>query len=308
MPKALFTIILLITTRLGFSQVSNKNALWNLTIVDSTTLKAVESATVSIINKCELITNSKGLIGIDKLFIKNNHSLTISSIGYKTVLFSFNGTYPDTIKLATQISVLNEITIKANLKKVIVGYADSAFDGGYIFAVNSNSIAEIAEYIPNTQKLKGTILSLNFGLENNKKGPDLPFRVNLYRKVKGSMYPGEELIKDSIIVYNPQKLKVVTVDVASYNIKIPEDGFIIGLQALPQAWYDDRVNKSIINYQKVIKIRGHFNNHSFAFANDTTLRNSVRYSLLRTVSEYTNEWNVFEDGTNFSIGAVISPD
>jgi hypothetical protein len=49
MPKALFTIILLITTRLGFSQVSNKNALWNLTIVDSTTLKAVESATVSIL-------------------------------------------------------------------------------------------------------------------------------------------------------------------------------------------------------------------------------------------------------------------
>ena len=81
------------------------------------------------------------------------------------------------------------------------------------------------------------IKELQFKVSNVMDAIEKPFRVTLYSKPADSPYPGNELIDDDIIVFNPGKKKTVRVDVRKYGIEIPENGFFIGAAILSKEYY-----------------------------------------------------------------------
>ncbi|WP_295794600.1 hypothetical protein [Mucilaginibacter sp.] len=296
--STLVTLFLVCVTTTVLSQ-SNANNIWRLTIADSLTLKGIERATVSGINTGSYITGADGVINIDKNNI-GGKSITVSCVGYKTLYYKPGGKYPDTLMLSAITTALHEVTINSKPKGTPFGNINLQATGGYLFATNE----EIAEYIPNNDKLTGTVTAVEYVLLNNHKGIERAFRVTLYSKVKDSMEPGEPLIKDTLIVYNQKKLPVFRVDISKYNIQLPEDGLFIGIETLSRERYGtETVNDHGSLYPRVPGIKGVFKGGNFRY--DDIPRNGVKYAVYRSALNVM-EWSVFEDGTNFAIGAVIN--
>lgn len=298
MTKLLFTFCLVSITQFVFSQ-KKSHILWHLTVVDSSTAKGIERATISFINGTDFVTDINGDVDIN--LVNLTDSVIISSIGYKSRSFIPSGKYRDTISLSASPITLSEVRVKSNLKKLVLGSTDESYDGGYLLSPNE----EIAEYIPNNAKVHGTIVSVEFALNNGKKGIEMPFKVNLYLKSDDSMYPDHELIKDSIIIYNLKRLTVVSVDISKYGISVPEKGFFVGFEALSPSWYSKNpIKQRQRTVLRVPGIKGHFGNHHFVV--DETRRNGVKYSLIRDTTPL-GSWAIFAEGTNFAIGASIIP-
>lgn len=303
MNKFLLLTFLMLGSDFTFSQQKNGSALWHLTIVDSATSKGVERATVSGISTYNFITDHNGVINIDKGFIDQRNNIRISCIGYRSVFYKPEGKYPDTLRLSATMTILNEVTINSRSKDKLLGNINQEAKGGYYPGPNE----EIVEYIPNNEEISGIIISVNYVLLNGYKNIAKPFKVNLYSKSKDSMYPAEALIKDSIIVYNTKSLTMVKVDISKYNIQIPGDGFFIGFETLSSSWYgNDFYKTNGREYLRVPGIKGTFKEGNFRYGG--TKRTGVKYSLHRHTDNTPLEWAIFEDGTDFAIGATINAD
>jgi hypothetical protein len=302
MREKSLTVIFLMIAQLVIAQGKNDKSIWHLIISDSVSSKGLERVTVFLSNGKVFITDSSGAVDIENRLLGPKEKLTISYVGYKTFTFPLQGRYPDTIGLSKSTIFLNEVKVKVNEKKIILGKVSAKYDGGYLNIPNE----EVAEYIPNNTHLTGTIASVEFAIDNTKKGIGKPFKVNLYSKTGDSMYPGAILIKDSVIVYNPKKNAIVTVDISQYGIRVPDNGFFVGFETLSPSWYSDRREKSAdVHSLHVPGIKGHFSNHDFVI--DDTERKGVQYGLIRYINR-SGEWAVLQEGTDFAIGATVNPD
>ena len=234
MYKILF--LLFFTSNFAFSQQrANKGNLWHLTVIDDISLKGIDKATLSI-NKTNYIANTDGIISIDKATIIPKDPIIVSCIGYKSRVIepSEDYQYPDTVKLSILVTNLNEIEVRSNTtKQIIMGDVRKNYNSHRV----CHPEQELAQFIPNEKKIKGIITEVEYVLNNELHGVEMPFKVSLYLKSKGSIFPAEELTKDSIIVYNPEKKRKATVDISKYNIQLPEDGVIVTFETLSPAYY-----------------------------------------------------------------------
>jgi len=229
-------LVLIIISNFAFSQQrADKQNLWHLTVTDDVTLKAIDKATLTI-NKTHYITNTNGVINIDKATINPKDSIIASCIGYQSrIIEPRQGyQYPDTVKLSILVTNLNEVAVRSNkAKQIIMGDVKEKYNSHRICHPED----ELAQFIPNEKKIKGIITEVEYVLNNELQGIEMPFKVSLYLKSKDSVFPAEELTKDSIIVYNPEKKRKVTVDISKYNIQLPEDGVIVTFETLSPAYY-----------------------------------------------------------------------
>jgi hypothetical protein len=229
-------LLLFFTSNFAFSQQkANKENLWHLTVIDDISLKGIDKATLSI-NKTHYITNINGVINIDKAIINSKDSILVCCIGYKSRIIkpSPGYQYPDTVTLSILVTNLNEVAVRSNMtKQIIMGDVKEKYNSHRV----CHPEQELAQYIPNYKKIKGIITEVTYVLNDELHGIEMPFKVSLYLKSKGSIFPAEELTKDSIIVYNPEKKRKVTVDISKYNIQLPEDGVIVTFETLSPAYY-----------------------------------------------------------------------
>lgn len=301
MNKLFLICMLGLLSRVAWSQdKSDSKSIWNFTVVDSVNKKSLTAVTITS-GQNSFITDSDGKVGIRKSFLSMNKFIKFSSIGYKTLSYLQTGQFPDTITLSPSIQILKEVVIAPDVpKKLVFGNVNDSYKGGYLPGPDQ----EIAEYFPNKDKITGTITSVEFMLLDGHKGIKRPFGVHLYRKSKISIYPQEDLLRDSVIVYNPKGLSMVSVDLSKYDIQLPEDGFFISLQTLPAIWYGkDMIQINGHEFYKVPGIKGVFKDGKFKF--DEQIIPGVKYALMRTYFEGMN-WKKFEYGTDFAIGATIS--
>jgi hypothetical protein len=285
-----------------FAQNKKHQTVFKLTIIDSVTESKLSGATVSIGATKGYISDINGIAAIDASAISYNDTIKISYVGYKPYLFNYHGIFPDTILLDPLTTDLQEVSIHNTNKKISLGCAYDNFDGGYLPGANQ----EIAEYIPNNAGIRGTILSIDIVLDNVTKGVGKPFKINIYSKNKGHLYPGKKLIQDSIIVYDPERLTTINVDISKYNIQVPPEGIFIGFETLSPSFYNNEQIKSHGQYfSKIPGIKGHFANHGFDQVE--SMKDGLAYSLLRDLNGF-SDWSIFAEGTNFALGATVSPD
>jgi len=289
-----------------FAQHRSRQGAWHLTVVDSLTCKAIEKITVTVNNLNAFITDENGVVNLKKKSMGLNSNIKFSSIGYNTLQFKVtsDSNLPDTIKLFSSLTSLNEVKIQSAAPvKIAIGETSEKYKGAYYPILNN----EMALYIPNEKKLSAIINSVYFFVNDDLKGIEKPFKVQLYTKDKDSLYPDKEMIKDSIIVYNPKKKHKVEVNLLKYNLQIPENGFFIVLKIMSAKWYGNSLVRYGDEYcHRVPGIDRDFVNLSdWGITNDPRVGKGGEYSLIRLDKDLGRSWTTTALGDNFAMGATL---
>lgn len=299
----------------AFSQEKNTPALWHLIIVDSATNQGIVRATISIDSGKYLSTNEYGQIYLRKDLLYKTDTLHISSVGYKTAVFipGFRVKLPDTIRLAAAVRVLKEVAVNPN-SSVEVTLGD--FKKKYNSQRTTSPDDKYLQYIPNDAKTKGIITSIEYVLNDELHGIEMPFRVGMYTKNKNNPFPDHTLITDTIIVHNPERKTHLSIDVSKYNLRLPEDGIMVALETLPPTYYG---KDSVLYYGQKrartpgidmdLKKKGDYSAHPYNKEDRKTT-----YSMVMDVD---NRWRheqilfdsyLYDDGNNFAITITVAPD
>ncbi len=188
-------------------------------------------------NRVGCFTDSLGFFQLKKLV---GDSIKISSIGfiYRNQRI-FDTTEYLGIELKEDYHILNEITITLRHKtsnSIWIGHfkrKSNFFGLGGI----GNQI-QTAIYIPNEKRLSGYIDELHFKLEKYKNTSYL-LRIRLFNVSEKSGLPDEDLLLSDNIL-NPDQLKRdMYFSVKSKSIEIPEEGFFVSFEWLPQKGITD---------------------------------------------------------------------
>jgi len=308
MPKLYQLFILLCFTNLCLAQGQST---WHLTVVDSATNKGIAKVTLSLNNKFYYTSNNNGLITIDKNNIHKKDNIVISCIGYKSVNIAITGNdkYPDTVRLSTAAIALKEVEIKPS-EEIELNVKDNKKRVHYTHRLTSPACSYV-QFIPNKSNIKGTIISIQYNINDRLHGIERPFRVRLFTKMKDSITLDKELTTDSIIVYNPQRKKMIDVDVSKYNIQMPENGVLIVFETLDSSHYKiDTVPNNGYNYAETPGI-DMIQTKNYWEPDYDKINRLTPYSMDGPPADRWNNgglWYVYKEGNNFAISITVSPD
>lgn len=234
--RLLFLFLVCYTT--GYAQ-----NYWKLTILDSSTDKAVEFATLSINKSKYFSTDGAGTFLVPKRHLSIGDSIIISSLTYTSHAFEIKSLegFPASIKLDPAVYHLQQVTVlSSKVKTVELGNKTKLTvnkflpDFGHSFAF----------YISNQSKRTGIVKNVKFKITNSLSGQKEPFKVRiLSRPTMESILPGSELIGDEIVAHNPKSQKWVEVDLLRYNLAMPQNGFFVVFEVLPRSYYESRTFK-----------------------------------------------------------------
>lgn len=313
--KQFLLLFLLLSNVVLAQRKMTPSKVWNLIVADSISNKGTEKATVMLGKKKYLVTNIDGTIIVAINDIDFDYGIKISSVGYTSKSLSrlLLNQFPDTIRLGRSLTILKEV--KVNFLKPIE-IAPGSFSRPASTHMQPDIEIEAAQYIPNQKKITGFISSVSFELNNDAHSIEEPFNVEILAKVNGSIYPDTALLKDSVIVYNSKKEKRLTVDISKYHIRVPENGFFVVFQTLPQnyyskekVWYYGRYAFKVPGINIYLKKKNEFTGYCCPENEppDRTgfycLSSGDRNSKLFLPK--TKQWIVYEDGINFGISATV---
>jgi hypothetical protein len=235
MAKLHFTIFCLFISLVGFSQKT--------IILDSTTNAPIAFVRVSIPGSdTYLLSNSKGEIALDSLWIKSN-TLSVFCYGYTRKTINKSQT---TIILSPTFKELKEskvVVVKHKYGHRKLGEEDHPTPRSLRHSLGQNIITgrngELkVVWIPNEKSLKGYLEKVNvFILAMGQ--PSAYFRLHFYACSKLKLEPAEEITSQNIIANGTTGNEWVTVDVSSLRIPLSENGIFVGIE-----WFDNEVNTS----------------------------------------------------------------
>lgn len=303
----------------AFSQEKKNPSLWHLTIVDNTTNKGIDRVTIAINGTRYFSTDVHGDINIDKNTIGAKGNVRISSVGYRPIVLfpRSNLNFPDTVKLSVSLTTLKEVKVgPGEPAGVTIGDIKKTYNTHRVPNPNEQYI----QFIPNEKRVRGRIIAVNYALNDELHGIEKPFKVRLYTKSKGSLFPDQELTKDSITVYNPEKKRQLSVDISRYDISMPVDGVIAIFETLsPVDYGKDSIwyNKKPQGKRWFVKMPGLDmalkKKDDYPLDRDKKDRMSP-YSMVRPKTDLLNfddikdQFYVFSEGNNFAISVTVSPD
>lgn len=205
----------------AFSQTTIKGQL-----LDSVTRQPVEFANIGLIGKgYGTVSNERGeyeFVIPDSL---TNEKIRISIIGYANKTLDVAKLRDRNVVLLEQIATnLGEISITAKKTrfKVLGNETQTkAISAGF---TSNNLGAELAVKLrikqPQTQ-IRKVVCNINKNTLN--KNP--VFRLNIYKQ-DAEGYPGENILKENIIIEPKEMTGLIQVDLTPYNIVVDDDTFI----------------------------------------------------------------------------------
>lgn len=195
-------------------------------IYRANSLEGLPYVTIAIKN------SSKGTVsGLNGEFTLNalpTDSILFSSVGFqhKTIIAS---NISSSVFITEDVTELKEVIIQTNkrIKKAIIGNHKSKTK---ILFGGANQYCFL---LKNEKGIDGVLEELYFNVE-----PNLDKNVRAETTVKIHLYenrnntPGEDLLKENLIVTVKKNSKKLTVDVSNLSVAIPIDGIFIGIDLL----------------------------------------------------------------------------
>jgi hypothetical protein len=231
--------------------IAQQNIVLSGQIFDETTGESIPYTTIEIFEK-EIGTaaNSNGIFSLQLPNDFINQTLSISALGYSKKEIQINNEFDIkncSIYLEPQIYTLPEFTFRylsgqtEQLGNIPV---DKEFGG--IFSGSSIG-KQVAVYMKTQTNYPAIIKSVSFHIEKKTRGfkrANTPFRIRIYGVDTISRGPGQDLIIEDLIVSGPKKGGWFTVDVSSYQIPVPENGFFVAMEWI---YTDDKYFYTYIN-------------------------------------------------------------
>ncbi len=212
----------------NFFSVSAQNS--QHIIVDSLGKQEIPYATIVWGDGKGVYADSKGYFNFS--YADTHTVVTISSIGYHKKQYTLSEDkrfLPDTLFLSPSIYKIDEIVITPDREKLDIlelGFAHQKAKT----KISGGSGAQIAVWIPNLQKIKGTIHS--FEMKMKKSNQKHLFRIHLYMLDEQTKGPGEPLLDTSLVYFVNQLKAKVSIKLDHLNISFPDKGVFAGMEWL----------------------------------------------------------------------------
>lgn len=202
------------------------------TVIDSVTKNIIPFATLEIMGKrLGTTANDKGIFywNIDDKHF--NDTVTISALGYykKMILLKdMLSQNPIKIKLDSKVfdlpvyEIKNKTKpeiIKAGSKKLFMLFSGLYGSHGYITAL----------YIKTDSNMDGILKSVGVYITKHGK-PQATLQIRLFKVCQDSLYPGDDIIKEPILISGSDGGKWEDIDISKYHIPIPRNGFFLGVE------------------------------------------------------------------------------
>lgn len=219
MKKSLFVLLVV------FAEYANAQLICKGSITDSLTGKGVEFSNVGVIGKgIGTVTDENGRYHFVLPDSLKNQLVKVSMIGYKSktikaeAFANMNG-----LLLQQEATNLGEVAVKAKKSKVkIIGNQTTTKSVSAGFTKN-NLGAEMAIRL-NIKHQQTHLKKLMFQINSSTLDKAI-FRLNIY-SVDEKGNPGNNILKDNIIIEPKEKTGLVSFDLMPYNIFVDDDVFI----------------------------------------------------------------------------------
>lgn len=298
--KIKWLLVLFLNITIAYSQQIKGN------IIDAITNQPIAGATINIISQNLFYpADDTGKFNIRvNNSLANTDTINFSCVGYQSQKIRVAEILVNSIiKLNPLVTALTEVKIGINAP-AIVKLGSRLKSGSNWFSFLPNM--EVAMFMTGSANAKGVISSVGFYLgagnlfSGNRGDVTAPFRIRLY-EADSTSKPGEELIKDIIIVSAKKNNAWCDVDVSAYQITNPRNGFFVAFCLLDKNYYE--VKRSY--KQDPVKTEG---NSKFILTprlafNQNEFKEGLSY---RGINDHTG-WRWNKGPYNYLIRAAIAP-
>ena len=201
-------------------------------VVDQATKDPVAFASISLRDEgTGALTNEYGYFQLAMPERSLDDSVIIEALGFRrTAIRAKRGANMEDliIELPKQSVRLADVTVKAaQMKPALLGARTTAPGLGMIQGLPGSQYAALMKN--DKQKKFGYIRSVSFYIGENGF-PREPFRVRLYRADGNYNAPNSDLLLDNVVVSAARGGGWFDVDLTSYNIPAPDEGFYVAME------------------------------------------------------------------------------
>lgn len=226
MNKILF---LLGSLSFSFSYAYGQDVLINGRILNNDDLAFIPFSTIEIQNLAVgTVADAEGFFSISIPSERLDDSLLVKSLGFQDTVISIRSLpIMDTVQilLRPQSYELIDIEVRPRQDFAILGTNLESARTGYVLL----NWMQIAVYLANDNNNSPAVLkSASFYIGKNPK-PQTPFRIRIYAVNKDGS-PGEDLLKESLIIAGEKADEWVDVDLFTYQISFPGNGLFVAME------------------------------------------------------------------------------
>ncbi|MBJ6143388.1 carboxypeptidase-like regulatory domain-containing protein [Hymenobacter sp. BT559] len=201
-------------------------------VVDAETQSPIPFASINLREEqTGALTNEYGYFQMAMPTKVTEDSIVVMALGYKrTALFVKRGTNMEEVILQIPkqpIQLANIVVEASKVRPLMLGAHNNSPGAGMIQGMPGSQYA----FLCKNEKAKklGFIRSVAFYIGENGF-PREPFRVRLYKADGNYNAPNSDMLGESVIVSAARGGEWFTVDLTSYNIPAPEEGFYVAME------------------------------------------------------------------------------
>jgi hypothetical protein len=226
--------LLFIITVIGLSPIISRAQEGRITgrVVDAATQSPIPFASINLREEqTGALTNEYGYFQMAMPTKVTEDSIIVMALGYKrTALFVKRGTNMEEVILQIPkqpIQLANIVVEASKVRPLMLGAHTGSPGAGMIQGMPGSQYA----FLCKNEKAKklGFIRSVAFYIGENGF-PREPFRVRLYKADGNYNAPNSDMLGESVIVSAARGGEWFTVDLTSYNIPAPEEGFYVAME------------------------------------------------------------------------------
>ncbi|RZK14595.1 MAG: carboxypeptidase-like regulatory domain-containing protein [Hymenobacter sp.] len=227
-----FALFLFCLPQLSHAQAAPPTILLGGHIVDKDTKEPLPFTSVSLKDEqTGALSNEFGVFQLPAPTKNAQDSLVIMALGYKHLAILVKRGAAQTnlvIEVPRMAIALSNVTVKGGkVKNLGLGSTNSRPGEGLL---QGQPGSQCAFFIKNDKNHRlGNIRSVSFYIGENGF-PREPFRVRLYKADGNYNAPNSDLLTQNVIVSSPAGGQWYTVDLTSYNVVAPEEGFFVAME------------------------------------------------------------------------------
>jgi hypothetical protein len=227
--KSLLTVILIIYCQVLLGQVVKGK------VVDAESKDAIKYVNIGVVGKSKgTVSGADGLFLLELLPEYDRDTLRMSVVGYHPVTFvvqdikhvASQTNFELVIELSRKIPILQEVIIAPlAFEKKTIGNKSWLKGSSIVYESNKDiSLGSEVGTVMTIKKRSAYIKDVNFIVTSNSYKDSILFRINLYEMKDG--LPGENLLKEPILVSTKIKKGTLTVNLEESNIYVENDFFL----------------------------------------------------------------------------------
>ncbi|RZK20291.1 MAG: carboxypeptidase-like regulatory domain-containing protein [Hymenobacter sp.] len=227
-----FALFLFCLSPQARSQSAAAPALLSGHIVDKDTKEPLPFTSVSLREEqTGALSNEFGVFQLPAPAKNAQDSLVVMALGYKHLAILVKRGQAQTnlvIEVPRMAIALTNVVVKGGKVKNLGLGATSSHPGEGLLQGQPGS--QCAFFIKNDKNHRlGSIRSVSFYIGENGF-PREPFRVRLYKADGNYNAPNTDLLTQNVIVSSPAGGQWYTVDLTTYNVTAPEEGFFVAME------------------------------------------------------------------------------